>query len=40
VEIGEVAGDVEVEISPGKAGLWFWCCFFIIVGVRASGRLR
>ena len=29
-----------MEISPGKAGLWFWCCFSITVSGRVEGKLR
>jgi len=36
----EAGGGVEAEISPGKAGLWFWCCFSITGGGRVKGKLR
>lgn len=29
-----------VEISPRKASLWFWCCFFVTINGRVEGKLR
>ncbi|XP_073262489.1 uncharacterized protein [Populus alba] len=40
MEIGEVAGGVEAEISPGKAIMWFSCCFSITISGSVEGKQR
>jgi hypothetical protein len=36
----EAGGGAGVEISPGKAGLWFWCCFSVTGGGRVEGKME
>ncbi|KAJ6957591.1 hypothetical protein NC653_039529 [Populus alba x Populus x berolinensis] len=40
MEIGEVAGGVEAEISPGKAIMWFSCCFSVTISGSVEGKQR
>ena len=36
----EAGGGAKAKISPGKAGMWFRCCFTVTGGGRVEGNLR